>query len=225
MSTTTFTLAHFHALDVPRFDIGVLRADDKMIRQLNWTLAKVEHALRWMQLQNLEGAQVFVRPSLAHVSTILVDDIPTPRVRALDLVPAAIVETSPGNSQCWMRLTHAVSIAHAHALQERWDGDPGSADGPHFGRLAGFTNRWPKHRRPNGTFPLVRLMATSQTAYPPEAICVCEPPARRARGIPRRGVRGIACSPASRRILERPQISWRPPSDQFSVGHRCSGSI
>lgn len=198
MSTSTFTLAHLNALAVPHFDIGVLRPDDVMIRRLGWTPAQVERALAWMRLQNLEGAQIFVRPSLTHIATVLVDDIPTHQVRNLDLNPAAVVETSPGNSQCWIRLNRSVPVGHARAiaraLQDRWNADPGSADGQHFGRLAGFTNRWPKHRRPDGTFPLVRLLGTSHAVYNPDSIALWEPPVP-ANPYPRSGARSEATRP------------------------------
>lgn len=45
----------------------------------------------------------------------------------------------------------------ARILAERYGGDPASADWRHFGRLAGFTNRKPKHHQERGQpFVLVR---------------------------------------------------------------------
>jgi hypothetical protein len=36
--------------------------------------------------------------------------------------------------------------------------DPGAADWRHFGRLAGFTNRKPKHERTDGLYPYVQIL-------------------------------------------------------------------
>ncbi len=175
MSTTPYIAAHLRALGSTEFDLGVLLSTDTMIPRRNWTAAQVARALPWLRAQNFQGAQIFIRPSLDHINAILVDDIPKTQLSRLTLEPAAILETSPGNCQVWIRLNQTVSIPHARALarhlQQLWHGDPGSADGQHFGRLAGFTNRWPRHQQPDGTFPLVRLLTTQRIVHDPETIC------------------------------------------------------
>jgi hypothetical protein len=52
----------------------------------------------------------------------------------------------------------------AKILAERYGGDPASADWRHFGRLAGFTNRKPKHQRESGMQPFVLLREATGVA-------------------------------------------------------------
>lgn len=179
-STTPFIHRHVAALGAATVNLGVLLPSGTMIRRLGWSPAAVDRALPWLRAQNAQGAQIFVRPSLDAVTAVLVDDIPTSRLSHLTVTPAAIVETSPGNTQVWVRFTHPVPIGHARAiartLQAAWGGDPSSADGQHFGRLVGFTNRWPRHRQPDGHYPLVRLLHASDAVQDPAALCAWSPP-------------------------------------------------
>ena len=209
MSTTPYIAAHLRALGSTEFDLGVLLSTDTMIPRRNWTAAQVARALPWLRAQNFQGAQIFIRPSLDHINAILVDDIPTTQLSRVTLEPAAILETSPGNCQVWIRLTQTVSVPHARVLarhlQQLWNGDPGSADGQHFGRLAGFTNRWPRHQQSDGSYPLVRLLTTQRVLYEPAAICpwVPEP----AAATPRRA----QTSPLPLRRLRPLEEFWADP--------------
>jgi len=54
----------------------------------------------------------------------------------------------------------------ARLLAERYDGDPNSAAWRHYGRLAGFENRKPVHRRANGSHPSVVLRAATGEMAP-----------------------------------------------------------
>jgi hypothetical protein len=54
----------------------------------------------------------------------------------------------------------------AKTLAYRYGADPSAADWRRFGRLPGFTNCKPKHRRPDGLFPFVRLRSYSTEQYP-----------------------------------------------------------
>src|SRR5262249_39936982 len=84
--------------------------------------------------------------------------------------PALIVETSPGNFQAWLNhgriLPKEFSSAAARELAVCFGGDRGSADWRHYGRLAGFTNRKPKHQLSDGHFPFVRLIHADGQVYP-----------------------------------------------------------
>jgi hypothetical protein len=68
------------------------------------------------------------------------------------------VETSPGNFQAWLKLADQLPAEvrgrAARELAAEYGGDPNSADGRHYGRLAGFTNQKPKHTR-DGRQPYV----------------------------------------------------------------------
>jgi hypothetical protein len=91
-------------------------------------------------------------------------------MRETGFAPAVVIETSPNNFQAWLQhgrvLEKDLSTASAKALARRFNGDQGSADWRHFGRLAGFTNRKEKHRQPDGYFPYVRLIEAPGTEYP-----------------------------------------------------------
>src|SRR6185295_489128 len=53
----------------------------------------------------------------------------------------------------------------ARTLAERFGGDKGAADWRHFGRLAGLTNRKPKHRAEDGRYPFVHLVQATGQSY------------------------------------------------------------
>jgi len=171
-----FVWQQLHALRATSWTVGVLTAQGTMILREGWSDADLGHALGWLRASNARGAQIFVRPQVPQLTAVLIDDIPLIRIVSLRPAPTVVVETSPGNTQCWLTLTQSVSPAQAKVIaqtfQQRWQGDPGSADGQHFGRLVGFTNRWNRHRRANGTYPLVRLIRADgplldPTPFPP----------------------------------------------------------
>jgi hypothetical protein len=102
----------------------------------------------------------------------LIDDLVPAKVSQLSkegFQPAAVVRTSPGNFQVWLKhpepLSRAVGTAVAKLLAQRFGGDPSSADWRHFGRLSGFTNRKPRHAREDGSFPFVVLQAATGSVY------------------------------------------------------------
>ncbi len=77
------------------------------------------------------------------------------------LTPCAVVETSAGNFQAWLRhpalFQKLIGTFAAQTLAARYDADPSAADWRRFGRLLGFTNCKPKYKRPDGLFPFVQL--------------------------------------------------------------------
>jgi hypothetical protein len=102
----------------------------------------------------------------------LVDDLKADALagmKAEGFEPAAVVETSPGNFQAWLKhgeiLDEAASTRAAKLLAERYGGDLGSADWRHFGRLAGFTNPKPNRRLASGLQPFARLLEASGQIY------------------------------------------------------------
>jgi hypothetical protein len=136
-----------------------------------WSTSQIldESTLRFLRARNREGFDVYFRPSADHQNAgyILVDLDGTPpavltTMRANGHEPCVVVETSPGHWQAWIRacdqpLAPALATLVARHLAQLYQGDRASADWRHVGRLAGFTNRKPKRRLPNGWPPWVRL--------------------------------------------------------------------
>lgn len=121
--------------------------------------------IQWLKRMNAQGQDIYIRPD-GSVGLILLDDLDQAAVVRLKhdgLAPAVVVETSPGNYQAWVRVSQQPIASEqasmvAKILAERCGGDSASADWRHFGRLAGFTNRKPKHQQESGmqSFVLVR---------------------------------------------------------------------
>ena len=84
------------------------------------------------------------------------------RLASEGFAPAAVVETSPGNFQAWLRhaqpLPKELGTLAAKTLAERFGADRSAADWRRFGRAPGFTNHKPQHREPHGLYPFARLI-------------------------------------------------------------------
>src|ERR1700675_4104713 len=136
-----------------------------------WDLDTLLRSVAWLRLKNLEGRNIYIRPSGEHALS-LIDDASTQTIELLKsqgFAPAVILETSPRNFQAWLChgqiLPKHLSTFAARQLASRFGGDPASADWRHYGRLAGFTNRKDKYRRMDGTFPYVRLHEATGAVY------------------------------------------------------------
>lgn len=128
----------------------------------DWTPAEVERALGWLRRMNARGNDIYLRPAGDH-GLVLVDDLTADaltRMQREGWAPAAIIETSPGNHQAWVKLSGEplpaeVRTRAARGLSAHFGGDPPSADARRFGRLAGCTNRKPQHTTREGRQPYV----------------------------------------------------------------------
>ena len=168
------------ALGAERFDIGVKRLDGTMILREGWSARQVLKSLLRLRRENLNRSHIYVRPSGAH-GLNLVDDLKAAaiaRMKAAGFEPAAVVETSPGNFQAWLKhglvLDEAASTRAAKLLAERYGGDPSSADWRHFGRLAGFTNPKPNRQLESGMQPFARLVEANGQVYRQVPVFVAE---------------------------------------------------
>jgi len=158
------------------FEVGLFKpsaADEGRAVMIprTWDRDTLIRSIPWLRLQNADGRNIYVRPKGEH-NLSLVDDLTSEavgRMRATGFTPAAVVETSPGNFQAWLKhprqLTRELSTMAARQLAEEFGGDPGAADWRHFGRLAGFTNRKGKYMAESGLFPYVRLIEASGVGY------------------------------------------------------------
>jgi hypothetical protein len=168
------------ALGAPRFDIGVKRHDGMMLLREGWGTKQILKSLLWLRRENLNRAHIYVRPAGLH-GLSLVDDLNAAailRLKAEGFAPAAVIETSRGNFQAWLRhgqvLDEVTSTRVAQRLAQRFGGDPGSADWRHFGRLAGFTNPKPNRRLASGLQPFARLLEANGQIYSRAAVFIEE---------------------------------------------------
>ncbi len=210
--THNMVARQLNAMGSERFDIGVLRRDDRMLLREAWTARQVTAAIRWLRHENARGAQIFLRPHGVHALT-LIDDVSASAIAAMKdpgIDPAAIIETSPANFQVWLNhgrvLDRDLSSLAAKELAKRFGGDPSSADWRHFGRLAGFTNQKESRRLPNGLAPFVRVREPEGQVYraAPEFLQQIEALASRLRAEHERrfGVRERGGDPSVRSLEE-----------------------
>ncbi len=201
------------------YEVGLLdRARDAMLDRV-WDAARVEASIAWLKRQNAGGDDIYIRPR-GSVGLLFVDDLAAAavaRLRAEGLAPAVLVESSPGNFQAWVRvavapIAPALASAAARELAVRYGGDPQSAAWRHYGRLAGFTNRKPSRRQPNGLPPyaLLRHAGGDRAARAADLLRVAEERVKeaeeRAAVAPFSGPQGravIGLAPAYRRHMER----------------------
>lgn len=138
------------------FEVGVLRLDaggepDFMLLRV-WGRKTVMESIPWLWHQNWRGSHIYVCPKGENNLT-LIDDLKyhaVAQLRRAGLQPAAVVRTSPGNCQVWIKhtasLDKGLGTAVARDLAERFGGDVKAADWRHSGRLSGFRNTKAKHK-------------------------------------------------------------------------------
>jgi hypothetical protein len=153
------------------FEVGVFDPNSEQMILRTWDRDTVLKSIAWLRYENLNGRNIYIRPAGEHHLS-LVDDLKGAAIQKMKregFVPAVLVETSPGNFQAWLnhgkQLERSLSTAVAKSLAAKFDGDLGSADWRHFGRLAGFTNRKENYRQPDGHFPYVLLLESTGSIY------------------------------------------------------------
>ena len=170
------------AMKARTFEVGLFdptAAHGVMLPRL-WDLDTLLRSVSWLRLKNLEGRNIYIRPSGEHALS-LIDDVSTQTIELLKsegFAPAVVLETSPRNFQAWLchgqNLPKHISSFAARLLASRFGGDSASADWRHYGRLAGFTNRKDKYRRKDGTFPYVRLHEATGAVYSKAVVFLAE---------------------------------------------------
>ncbi|HEY6850253.1 MAG TPA: RepB family DNA primase [Terracidiphilus sp.] len=168
------------AVEAPLYDIGVL-SDRGMLPGLDRIAAATVLArLALLKYHNARGSHIYIRPSGEHRFTVLDDlnEASLTRISEDGFNPCAVVETSAGNFQAWLKhpavFPKLIGTFAAQTLARRYHADPSAADWRRFGRLAGFTNCKPKYRKPDGLFPLVNLKSQSGKQYPMAGAFVME---------------------------------------------------
>ena len=127
------------ALPAPGYDIGVL-SDAGMYRVEAAPASRVLRMLPFLKHRNAQGAHIYLRPTGESCYTLL-DDLTAatlPRLTAEGYAPAAVVETSPGSFQAWLRHTqpfpNELGTLAAKTLAEQFGADRSAADWRRFGR-------------------------------------------------------------------------------------------
>src|ERR1700712_6076347 len=139
------------AIEAPFYDVGVL-SDRGMLPGLNSiSAATVLERLPLLKYRNAHGSHIYIRPSGEHRFTTLDDlhETSLARLSADGFDPCAVVETSAGNFQAWLKhrrtFPKLLGTFAAQTLAEQYDADPSAADWRRFGGLRGHVN---------GSFPL-----------------------------------------------------------------------
>src|SRR5580704_12333891 len=160
------------AIEAPLYDVGVL-SDRGMLPGLDSiSAAAVLDRLPLLKYRNAHGSHIYIRPSGEHRFTTLDDlnETSLARLSADGFNPCAVIETSAGNFQAWLKhprvFPKLLGTFAAQTLAGRYDADPSAADWRRFGRLPGCTNCKPTYRKSDGLFPFVRLHSHSAQQYP-----------------------------------------------------------
>ena len=150
------------ALPAPGYDLGIL-SDAGMYRLEAVRTSRLLRMLRYLKYRNVNGAHIYIRPTGESAYTLL-DDLSRTTLEGLEAegyAPAAVVETSPGSFQAWLRheqpLSKELGTIAAKTLAEQFGADRSAADWRRFGRAPSFTNRKPQHRNQLGVYPFARL--------------------------------------------------------------------
>ena len=164
MDRTEQTVRHMlAAIEAPLYDAGVLSSRGMLPGLDALSASVVLEKLRLLKFRNARGSHIYLRPSGEHRFTVLddLDEAKLVRLSADGFEPCAVVETSSGNFQAWLKhpkvLPKPLGTFAAQTLAARYGADPSAADWRRFGRLPGFTNCKAKYKRPDGLFPFVRL--------------------------------------------------------------------
>ena len=160
------------ALGTERFVVAVRDAKNGLMMLRDWSAAEVERSLAWLKRMNARGNDIYIRPA-GDYGLVMLDDLrgeALARMQREGYAPAAVIETSPGNYQAWVRLSEQplpadVRTHAARGLAKHYGADMNSADAQHFGRLAGFTNQKPQHTRASRQ-PYVLARACPGTVAP-----------------------------------------------------------
>ena len=160
------------AIEAPLYDVGVL-SDRGMLPGLDGIPGSaVIERLSLLKYRNARGSHIYIRASGEHRYTTLDDlsEISLARLTSDGFTPCAVVETSTGNFQAWLKhpavFPKLLGTFAAQTLAARYGADPSAADWRRFGRLPGFTNCKPKYKKPDGLFPFVRLRSRPGEQYP-----------------------------------------------------------
>lgn len=170
------------AMRAERFELLLLNFGEKTEGNLTTTTAAgILKKIKWLKAKNVQGYNINIRPIGNHLT--MLDDLTIAQLDDMETTgyePCVIVETSPANYQAWLDhgrdLTDEEATEFSRILAKQTGADLGAAGRRHAGRLAGFTNRKPNRRLPNGFYPFVRLHKAQQRVFTAAASLTLPPP-------------------------------------------------
>jgi hypothetical protein len=118
------------AIEAPLYDVGVLSERGMLPGLDGISAAAVLDRLPLLKYRNAHGSHIYIRPSGGHRFTTLDDLSKTSlaRLSADGFNPCAVVETSAGNFQAWLKHSRIfpklLGTFAAQTLAERYDADP-----------------------------------------------------------------------------------------------------
>ena len=109
------------AMGADLFEVGALQRGDGdqpqfMLLRI-WDQEKVIQSIPWLRFQNWHESHIYVRPK-GESNLTLVDDLKlsaVARMRQDGFQPAAIVQTSPGNYQVWIKHPSSTGQGTGHS--------------------------------------------------------------------------------------------------------------
>ena len=144
-----FAAAHYVLLaGMDKSKVDWLRESRLRVRSLD----DLGRLLPWLRAQNAsEGLNIWVRPasSLGEHPMLMLDDLQRDRALAVaNKYRAAIIETSPGNCQCWLTCSRSLTREQRQdvlrVLCDLVGADSGAISEPRWGRLPGFRQQKPE---------------------------------------------------------------------------------
>jgi len=132
-----------------------------------FTPQEIEQHMPEMVRLERRGENIYYTPLSDKKHHILIDDMSRTGLEWLidgGYRPAVVIESSPGSYQAIITIPKLgtpydkdVGNRLTEKLNQQY-GDPGLSGAIHPHRAPGFQNRKPKHRREDGTYPVVRLL-------------------------------------------------------------------
>lgn len=168
---------YLDAMPCESYRVQVIHVERKPFNMASLSREDVLKRVSFLAAKNVQGFNVYCRPNSWRY--VLVDDVKRDVLaKAAPFKPCLYLETSPDNFQVFFKLKtepqtrdHAVAICRE--LCTLLDGDPGSAEPDHLGRLPTYTNRKAKYEKA-GVFPQVKLCKAENriSTFSPVGACV-----------------------------------------------------
>jgi hypothetical protein len=154
------------------FELGIQHGQTGAMELRIVSAESILGSVGFLKWKNQSGHFIRIRPKWPH-PFVFIDDLSVDGVYALDrrgFAPSVVVESSPENFQAWLNLGRRVGpevvTLIARQVASTLDADRGAANWRQAGALVGFTNCKPKHQRPDGLYPFVRLHMARHQVFP-----------------------------------------------------------